>query len=127
MSECFECKGYCCKYVTVDIESPSDWEDYDEIRWYIIHKNVIVYKPEDEEDWKIEFRTPCEYLNKKKNICKQYKNRPDVCIEYITDECAKHEEMSSEGCEVYLESEEDLKKYMQGHVSDMVSLVFREH
>lgn len=125
MSECFKCKGFCCRYVTVDIPEPLDPEDFDEIRWFLLHKSVIIYKPEDEDTWRIEFQTPCEYLDKTAYRCTEYDRRPDVCKEYITDECGKEKEMTSEGCDVYLESEEDLKRYLQGHKPEMVSLVFK--
>ena len=125
MSECFKCKGYCCRYVTVDIPIPRDPSDFDEIRWFVLHKNVIVYKPEDEDIWRIEFRTPCEYLDETKYLCKKYNSRPDVCKEYITDECNMHEEMTSAGCDIYLENEEDLKKYLQKHEPKIVLSVFR--
>jgi len=124
MSECFGCKGFCCKYITVDLEKPEDLEDFDEIRWFILHKNVVVYKPEGEDEWRIEFRSPCKYLDQVGNLCKEYDKRPEVCREYITDECGKHNELGSEGCDIYLETEEDLKKYLQEHHPEMVSQIF---
>lgn len=124
MSECFECKGYCCRYVTVDIPKPDDWTDFDEIRWFILHKEVVVYQAEDEDNWRIEFRTPCTYLDEQTHRCQQYDKRPDVCKEYITDECGKHEELTSEGCIVYMETEEDLRKYLEREHPEIVDHVF---
>jgi len=125
MPECTTCKAYCCRYITVDLPKPVSPEDFDEIRWYVLHKNVIVYKTEDEKNWRVEFQTPCEYLDEKKYLCKHYGRRPIVCREYTTDECGGDRELTSDGCDVYLENELDLKRYLEKCLPEIASLVFR--
>jgi len=124
MSKCFSCKGMCCRYVTVDYPAPTTWEDFDEIRWYILHKGVIVYKVEDEDTWRIEFQTPCKHLDQETGLCKIYSHRPDVCKEYSTEECGWLDELSSEGCEVYIASDDDLKKYLLKHHPEFYPYVY---
>lgn len=124
MSECFKCKGHCCRYITVDIAAPRSAEDYDEIRWYLLHNNVIVYKPEKDRGWRLEFRTPCKYFNKYKYTCKKYEKRPDVCREYITDECGKEHELTNIGCDLYFETENDLKKYLDVKKPKVSKIIF---
>ena len=124
MTECFKCKGFCCKYVTVDISEPETADDFDEIRWFLLHENVIIYKSEVKEEWCLEFRTPCKYLDQNTYLCKNYDNRPEVCKEYIIEECSKDEELSQKGTEIYLENEEDLMKYLKAYHPSMLSRVF---
>jgi len=38
-----KCKGLCCRYFAFPIETPEDWDDYDDIRWYLAHKNISVF------------------------------------------------------------------------------------
>ena len=48
---CDKCTGLCCKYFALPIETPEDKEDYDDIRWYLCHKNVTVFV--EDGDWYI--------------------------------------------------------------------------
>ncbi|MEN7982100.1 MAG: YkgJ family cysteine cluster protein [Nanoarchaeota archaeon] len=85
---CEKCNGKCCKYVAIEIDTPEDLEDFENIRWYVAHKNINVYV--DEEDkWHIEFLTLCEFLGEK-NKCEIYEKRPTICREYNQDECLFH-------------------------------------
>lgn len=91
MAECRgdECKAFCCRYISVHIDTPRNKVDFDEIRWFVSHENVVVYKDED-DDWLVEFLTPCKFL--KNNRCEIYESRPDVCREYDPGGCAASEE-----------------------------------
>jgi len=111
--------------VTVDLAPPQEWEDYDEIRWYILHKNVVVYKCYDENEWRVEFISDCEYLDREGHHCLRYEERPDVCREYTTDECDGVDELNPEGCEVFLQTEEDLRNYLQEHKPEFLPFVFK--
>ncbi|OGJ89272.1 MAG: hypothetical protein A2268_10320 [Candidatus Raymondbacteria bacterium RifOxyA12_full_50_37] len=63
-------------------------EDWDRIRWLILHKNTQVYE-DHEGDWFIDFFTDCVHLRSDQR-CGIYDNRPDICKEYANDECLKH-------------------------------------
>lgn len=97
--QCSQC-GLCCSYITVGLDTPEDHEDYDEIVWFLLHENTMVYIEEEdgEDNWYIEFKTPCKAL-KEDNTCGNYENRPDVCREYDPEECDRHgEEESYKAC-----------------------------
>jgi len=82
---CEKCNGKCCKYVAIEIDTPENLEDFENIRWYVAHKNIQVYVDEDDK-WNIEFLTPCEFLGEN-NLCGIYEKRPEICKEYNQDEC----------------------------------------
>lgn len=83
---CNEC-GLCCTYIAVEIDNPSDFEDYDNIFWYLAHKGVSVYV-DFESDWFIEFETVCKNLSAEKT-CGIYEQRPHMCSSFSWDECEK--------------------------------------
>ena len=84
---CNEC-GQCCTYIAVEIDNPSDFEDYDNMFWYLAHKGVSVYIDFD-SDWFIEFETVCEHLSPSKT-CGIYEERPHMCSSFSWDECEKN-------------------------------------
>jgi len=85
---CEECDAKCCKHVAMEIDSPEDREDFENLRWFVSHKNVNIFVDE-EGIWHLEFITPCEFLGKD-NKCLNYENRPDICREYDHEECVFH-------------------------------------
>lgn len=90
MSECEfrKCGSECCRYISVYLKTPRSKADFDEIRWFVTHENVRVYKDHD-KNWLVEFVTPCKFLNKDL-LCDIYKKRPEVCSGYEADNCTYH-------------------------------------
>lgn len=84
---CGTCNGACCRYVSVHIDTPNSLDDFDEVKWFVSHRNIVVYK-DCEDDWLVEFNTRCKFLNKN-NRCTDYENRTDVCRDYGPDDCTK--------------------------------------
>jgi Fe-S-cluster containining protein len=82
---CDKCKGMCCKYVAMEIDTPKTKKDFENIKWFVCHKNVNVFV-DKENKWNIEFLTPCEFLGKN-NLCLAYKRRPKICRDYSQEEC----------------------------------------
>jgi len=87
---CDKCDSKCCKYVAIEIDEPKVKDDFENIRWYVAHKNIIVYVDYDDK-WHIEFQTVCKYLGED-NKCQVYKKRPSICKTYSHDECHFHNE-----------------------------------
>ncbi|MBT4191808.1 MAG: hypothetical protein HOE11_00720 [Candidatus Diapherotrites archaeon] len=87
---CFDCGALCCKGVAVPISTPRSKSDWDEIRWLVAHERVQVFK-DHENDWLVEFMTPCEKLDEK-DACKVYSIRPKICRDHEHDECVKNGE-----------------------------------
>jgi len=44
---CKNC-GYCCSYVTVQIDDPEDDIDWEEMKWWLCHENVLLYIDHDD-------------------------------------------------------------------------------
>lgn len=81
---CFKCKAQCCGHVAVPIDKPTTEGDFDDLRWYLAHKDVTVFV--EDNDWYICFTTPCRFL-KKNYRCGIYETRPTICRKYKTDTC----------------------------------------
>ena len=113
---CNGCNGACCRYVALEIDCPENLEDFDNIRWYIIHQNVRVYVEED-RIWNLEFLSPCKYLREdgRCNIHEDFvKNpscrRPQICKDFTTLECPYHNKYK----ELFsFESVEEVDKYIE--------------
>lgn len=106
------CRGCsnCCEYISLEIDRPTTFKEYDEIMWYLIHKDVWVYI-DDEKDWYIQFNTKCEKLDGKR--CGYYPHRPQICREYEPEHCVYYGEGEPE--EHLFKNEEDFFKWMQKH------------
>ena len=82
--QCGNCIGLCCRYFALPIETPEDREDYDDIRWYLCHKDITVFV--EDGDWYINIKNKCKYLDKD-NRCRIYSKRPRICREYNHKDC----------------------------------------
>jgi Fe-S-cluster containining protein len=81
---CTRCDAMCCKYVAIEIDKPTCRRDFEDIRWYVAHKNVEVFT--EDGGWFVQFHTPCEKLLAD-NRCGIYETRPKICRSYSTDGC----------------------------------------
>jgi len=80
---CDACGARCCRYMAVEVEIPETEEDFDDVRWYLLHRNVRVLI-DHEGDWLVAFDTPCERLGPD-GQCQDYENRPMLCRNYPHD------------------------------------------
>jgi len=78
-------KGFCCRYFAFPIETPEDWDDYDDIRWYLAHKNISAFAEDGE--WYLNVKNKCRHLSEKDYKCQIYHKRPKICREYNPDNC----------------------------------------
>lgn len=103
------CEGcdHCCRYMTVEIGTPRTKRDFDNIRWYILHRSVSVYV-DTEGTWMVQFDTPCAWL--KDGRCTHYALRPDICREYDPAECERYATTPAE--RFVLRNEHDLERYL---------------
>ena len=44
---CNHCPGKCCRYFALPIDTPTEWADYDYIRWYLLHEHAAVFIEDD--------------------------------------------------------------------------------
>lgn len=81
---CDYCTGKCCRYFALAIDAPTEWEDFENYRWYILHEHAAIFTEDD--NWFLLVSTKCKNLGDD-NYCKNYEHRPDVCRIYSTDRC----------------------------------------
>ena len=92
---CEHCTAKCCRYFALPIDKPKAWEDFDHIRWYMMHGNVSVFV--DDGNWYLLVHADCKHLLPN-HMCGTYETRPQICRDYTTDECefdddATHEQL----------------------------------
>lgn len=81
---CDHCVGKCCRYFSLPIETPTVWDDFDAVRWYLAHGRTLVYV--EKGTWYLVVMTRCKYLDRN-DRCGIYLSRPKICREYTTAEC----------------------------------------
>src|SRR5438105_11390276 len=86
-SLCDKCAALCCRYFALPIDNPRKACDYDNIRWYLLHENVVVFI--EKRQWYIGILSRCKHLQSD-NRCGIYETRPRICRKYSTDNCDYH-------------------------------------
>lgn len=76
---CHVCPARCCQYFALQIDAPTTPKDHDQIRWFLVHQAVAVWKLEGE--WYLEVKNPCKNLMAD-NRCAIYETRPKICRDY---------------------------------------------
>lgn len=99
----------CCNDVSVELDKPKNFDDFETIKWMVVHENIRVYK-DQENEWLVEFITKCKKLDKKKR-CLIYDKRSTICRDHKPDECITNGE--GDFFKIMLESEEDVDNYMK--------------
>jgi Fe-S-cluster containining protein len=84
---CDQCAALCCRYFALPIDNPTDKRDYDNIRWYLLHQNVVIFI--ESKQWYIGILNRCKALQSD-NRCGIYETRPAICRSYTTDNCDYH-------------------------------------
>ena len=76
---CHLCTARCCKYFALQIDAPTTPPDYDQIRWFLLHHETVVWMQEGE--WYLEVQNRCKHLLPD-NRCGIYETRPQICRDY---------------------------------------------
>ncbi len=84
---CDKCSALCCRYFALPIDNPDCKKDFDNIRWYLVHENVVVFV--EKKQWYIGIMNRCKNLQDD-NRCGIYHTRPQICRSYSTDNCDYH-------------------------------------
>lgn len=82
---CEKCTGLCCRYFALQIDTPEDRDDYEDIRWYLCHENVTVFV--EDGDWYVNIKNKCRHLSEDDYKCMNYDQRPPICRKYHTENC----------------------------------------
>ena len=86
-SLCDQCVGLCCRYFAFAVDKPETKRDFDDIRWYMLHEDTIVFVEKGE--WFVQINRKCKALLPD-NRCSVYENRPAICRAYTTHACDWH-------------------------------------
>jgi len=106
---CKKCDGKCCRYFALPIETPEDWDDFDDIRWYLCHRDVSVFV--EDGDWYLNVKNTCQYLSEADFRCQNYHLRPRICRGYDTDNC----DLTGDdyGYELHFTNDRQMEEYMR--------------
>ncbi len=104
---CEYCTAKCCRYFALPIETPEDFQDFEFLRWYLLHERASIFKEDD--DWYLLVHTVCKHLQSN-NLCGIYETRPEICREYTTKNCEYEENWTYE---FYLETAEQVYEYTE--------------
>ncbi len=104
---CEFCTAKCCRYFALPIEKPTSRDDYDYIRWYLLHDRATVFT--EDGDWYLLVHTKCKHLQPD-NLCAAYETRPNVCREYTTDSCEYEDDWVYDR---YFETPEQVAEYAE--------------
>ncbi len=106
---CTECKAECCRDVSVELDKPETFDDFETVKWFLAHKNVLVYI-DHEGDWLVEFQTDCKNLDEN-GKCKVYNKRFNICRGHDPSECIVNG--SGDFFKKVFRTSEDVDKYMK--------------
>lgn len=109
---CDQCSALCCRYFALPIDIPDCRKDFDNIRWYLVHENVVVFV--EKKQWYIGIMNRCKHLQAD-NRCGIYETRPQLCRGYSTDNCDYHG--GDYGYEHLFTSADDLWTYAEAFLA----------
>ena len=102
---CSYCTARCCRYFAMSIDTPTSWEQFDNMRWYLMHGPFSMFV--DEGNWFLVIPGDCQHLQDDYR-CGAYETRPQICRDYTTDSC----EYDNDGVyDQYFETPEQLWEY----------------
>jgi Fe-S-cluster containining protein len=81
---CVRCGGKCCRYFCFEIDAPEDYDEFEDVRWFLLHEGVSVHV--DKGEWYISIANTCKMLQSD-NLCGVYETRPTICRVYETATC----------------------------------------
>lgn len=107
---CDYCTAKCCRYFALPIDPPSTLQDFDFIRWYLLHDRATVFV--DDEAWYLLVHTVCKHLQPN-HLCGIYHTRPQICRDYSTTNCEYNDD---EVYDMYFETAEQIADYMEARL-----------
>lgn len=104
---CDFCTAKCCRYFALPIDTPTEWADFEFIRWYLLHRQASVFT--EDGDWYLMVHTDCKHLLSD-NRCGIYETRPQICRDYSTENCEYEDDWTYER---YFETPEQIYEYAE--------------
>ncbi len=109
---CTYCTAKCCRYFSLAIDQPETFEDFDHIRWYLLHDRATLFTEDD--SWFLLVHTDCKHLGAD-HRCGIYETRPSICRKYTTDNCEYDKEFTYDR---YFEMAEQVAEYANARFSN---------
>ena len=81
---CGKCGGKCCQYFCFEIDTPDTFEEFENLRWFLLHEGITIHI--DEGHWYISIANRCKSLADD-GRCLTYEDRPLICRRYDMDNC----------------------------------------
>ena len=103
---CGECGGKCCQYFCFQIDVPDTFEEFDDLRWYLLHDGITIHV--DDGDWYISIANRCKALGDD-GRCAVYEDRPVICRRYSMANCDFT--AGDYGYDELFQTPEDIEKY----------------
>jgi uncharacterized protein len=104
--KCAKCSQLCCKYVTMKVDAPKTISDFDIMRWWLLHKQVNVFK--DADGWYLVFFSDCRYMEG--GLCSNHRERPFTCREHSQETC-EYGDSLRDTADIYFDGPEELNAY----------------
>jgi Fe-S-cluster containining protein len=104
---CGYCPAKCCQYIALPIDTPESWEEFDYLRWYLLHDRATVFIEED--TWYLLVHIRCKHL-RDDYLCGSYETRPQICRDYTTKRCEYEDDWVYDH---YWETPEQIEQYAE--------------
>lgn len=104
---CAYCTAKCCRYFALPIDEPTDWADFDTIRWFLFHEHTAVFI--EDGAWYLMVATRCKHL-RDDHRCGIYATRPEICRQYSTADCEYEDDWVYDH---YFETSEQIEEYAE--------------
>ncbi len=82
---CIRCHAKCCRYIMLQIDTPTRKIDFENLRWYLSHHGTTIYL-EKGNIWFLHIDSICRHLTSD-GRCGIYDNRPQICREHDPSGC----------------------------------------
>ena len=102
---CSYCTAKCCRYFALPIDKPTKLNDFEFIRWYLLHGRASVFTEDD--TWYLMVHNDCDHLQDD-NRCGIYETRPQICRDYTTKKCEYEDDWVYDK---YFETPEQVAEY----------------
>ncbi len=112
---CEHCTAKCCHYFALAIDTPKTADDYDYLRWYLLHESATIFV--EGKTWYLLVHTTCKHL-RDDHRCGIYETRPKICRTYTTAECEFEDDWVYEK---YFETAEQIAEYAEAILTPLAA------
>jgi Fe-S-cluster containining protein len=112
-SLCDHCTAKCCRYFALPIDEPTTHEEFQYLRWFLLHDRAAVFI--EEGSWYLLVYTKCKHL-RDDHRCGIYDTRPQICRDYSTDKCEYEDDWVYDH---YFETAEQVEEYAEARLGPL--------